>query len=100
MESKHIFVFSVFLNAKSTANDMSSVSKNFIFLLSFNISFILFQDGENSTIFFILELFMYFANSSKLYHLSVPHKNIVSIFSLSVLMACIVLSGVVDIASS
>jgi hypothetical protein len=79
---------------------MSSVSKKFMSFSPLKASFMLFQEGENKTMFFISDLIMYFANSLKSYHLSTHPKNIVSIFLFRVLIACIVLSGVVDIASS
>jgi hypothetical protein len=54
----------------------------------------------NNTIFSMLYFFKYLTKLLKLYHLSSHHKNIVFIFSQKVFMASIVLSGVVEIASS
>jgi hypothetical protein len=106
----------VFLKANSTASFIDFVSNMFNFfsvasfpckvreykreLLLFNSSKILAQVSGNNTIFSILYLFKYETRFLKSYHLSVHHKNIVQIFSQNVFIASIVLSGVVEIASS
>jgi hypothetical protein len=58
------------------------------------------QLSGKSTIFLTFDCSRILIKFSKLYHLSVHHKNIVSKSFLNVFIASIVLSGVVEIASS
>jgi hypothetical protein len=88
----------VFLKANSTASCILFVSS--ILNLSSSNNFILSQLFGNKT---ILKIFLFsssLTNFSKQYHLSVQPKNIVQTLSLYVFIASIVLSGVVEIASS
>jgi hypothetical protein len=98
VDKRQICQFQVFSKANFTASFILFVS---IKLYLSSINFLIFIElSGNKTRF----LMLYFSNSkmsfSNSYHLSVHHKKIVQILSQNVFIASIVLSGVVEIASS